>query len=100
MRSSAFDVTCPHCHAALTISPEAKAVVGHKEAVKPKPVEDMDEAVHLLQQDPQRRESLFQQSIESEKSKTDRLKKSFEDLLRRAKDEPEAKPPIRDLDLD
>ncbi|MBL8022950.1 MAG: hypothetical protein JNK54_01515 [Elusimicrobia bacterium] len=100
MSSSAFDVTCPHCHAALTISPDARAVVGHKEPHKPKPVEDMDEAVQLLKKDPERRENLFAQSLESEKTKADRLKKSFEDLLRKAQDEPDGARPVRDMDLD
>jgi hypothetical protein len=100
MTRSAFDVTCPHCHAALTVSPDARAVVGHKEPHKPKPVEDMDEAVQLLKKDPERRENLFAQSLESEKTKADRLKKSFEDLLRRAQDEPDDTRPLRDMDLD
>ncbi len=100
MPHSAFDVICPHCHAALTISPEARAVVGHKEPHKPRPVGDMDEAVQLLKKDPERRETLFTQSVESEKMKAERLKKSFDDLLRRAKDEPDSARPVRDLDLD
>ena len=100
MSSSAFDVLCPHCHSVLTVSPEARAVIGHKEPVKPKPVADMDESVQLLKKDPERRENLSTQSLESEKMKTDRLKKSFEDLLRRAKDEPDAPRPVRDMDLD
>jgi Mrp family chromosome partitioning ATPase len=37
----------------------------------------------VLKQDPERRENLFSQSLESEKMKADRLKKSFDDLLRR-----------------
>jgi hypothetical protein len=100
MSHAAFDVTCPHCRSVLTVSPEARAVVGHKEPVKPKPVEDMDEAVQSLKKDPERRENLFNQSLESEKMKADRLKKSFEDLLRRAKDEPDSPRPVRDMDLD
>lgn len=100
MSHAAFDVTCPHCHAVLTVSPEARAVIGHKEPVKPKPVEDMDEAVQWLKKDPERRENLFTQSLESEKMKADRLNKSFEDLLRRAKDEPNSSRPVRDMDLD
>jgi hypothetical protein len=100
MVHAAFEVNCPHCHAVLTVSPEARAVVGHKEPVKAKPVGDMDEAVQWLKKDPERRENLFTQSLESEKMKADRLKKSFDDLLRRAKDDPDAPRPVRDMDLD
>jgi hypothetical protein len=98
--SSAFDVHCPVCHAALTISPEARAVVGHREPKSPKPAADMDTAVQALKQDPQRRAGLFKEAIESEKSKADRLKKSFNDLLHRAKEEPDSVRPLRDMDLD
>jgi hypothetical protein len=100
MPPSAFDVICPHCHAALTISPEARAVVGHKEPHAPPPVADMDEAVQRLKKDPERRETLFTQSVESEKMKAERLKKSFDDLLRRAKDDPDSPRPVREMDLD
>jgi hypothetical protein len=34
------------------VSPEARAVVGHKEPVKAKPVGDMDEAVQLAEERP------------------------------------------------
>ncbi|MBK8871999.1 MAG: hypothetical protein KBG07_03270 [Elusimicrobia bacterium] len=100
MVSAAFDVVCPHCRALLTISPEARAVAGHKEPLAPKPVADMDEAVERMKKDPDRRESLFAQSVESEKNKADRLKKSFEDLLRRTGDSPDSARPVRDMDLD
>ena len=100
MTTSAFEVHCPVCHAALTISPEARAVVGHREPKAPKPVASMDEAVQALKQDPERREDLFRKSVESEKAKADRLKKSFNDLLNRAKDEPPPERPLRDMDLD
>ncbi len=100
MVAAAFDVSCPHCHSLLTISPEAKAVVGHQEPRAPKPVADMDEAVQRLKQDPNRRESLFSQSLETEKTKADRLKKSFDDLLRRTGESPDTSRPVRDLDLD
>ncbi len=98
--SSAFDVPCPVCRARLTISPEARAVVAHHEAPPPKPVASLDEGVVAVKKDPERRAGLFQQSLESEKSKADRLKKSFNDLLKRAQDEPDSERPVREIDLD
>ena len=98
--SSAFDVSCPVCRARLTISPEARAVVAHREAPPPKPVESLDEGVAGVKKDPERRAGLFQQSLESEKAKADRLKKSFNDLLKRAQDEPDGERPVREIDLD
>ncbi len=100
LMGAAFDVQCPCCKARLTISPEARAVVAHKEAAPPKPVASLDEGVAVVKKDPERRAGLFAQSLESEKSKADRLKKSFNDLLQKAKDDPDAPRPLRDMDLD
>lgn len=95
----AFDVACPCCGAALTVSADAQSVIAHKEAPKPKAVTDLAEAARALQQDPERREELFRQSVETEKNKGDKLKKSFNDLFKRASAEPLERP-TRDLDLD
>ena len=95
----AFDVECPHCRAKLTISSDAQCVVSSHEAPKPKPVADLDEAARALKKDPERRKELFQKSVDSEKSKGEKLKKSFDDLLKRAQQEPLERPP-RDMDLD
>lgn len=95
----AFDVECPHCRALLTISADARAVVGSREAPKPKPVTDLEDAARALKKDPDRRQELFQKSVDSEKSKGDKLKKSFDDLLKRAQQEPLERP-TRDMDLD
>ncbi|MBK6879574.1 MAG: hypothetical protein IPN65_07435 [Elusimicrobia bacterium] len=98
--SAAFDVHCPCCKAQLTVSPEARAVVSHKAATPPKPVASLDEGVAVVKKDPERRAGLFAQSLETEKSKADRLKKSFNDLLQKAKEDPDAPRPVRDMDLD
>ncbi len=97
--SSAFGVACPSCHAFLAISSEAKSVLTYKLSKAPKPVTDLTEAARALQKDAERREGLFKKSVESEKTKADKLKKSFDDLLNRAKDEPLERP-TRDMDLD
>jgi hypothetical protein len=100
LMSAAFDVHCPCCKAQLTVSPEARAVVSHKAATPPKPVASLDEGVAVVKKDPERRAGLFAQSLETEKSKADRLKKSFNDLLQKAKEDPDAPRPVRDMDLD
>ncbi|HMU75416.1 MAG TPA: hypothetical protein PKB12_03325 [Elusimicrobiota bacterium] len=95
----AFDVTCPCCRATLTVSGDAQSVLKFKEAPKPKAVSDLTEAARALQKDPERREELFKQSLETEKNKGDKLKKSFNDLFKRAAEEPLERP-TRDMDLD
>ena len=46
-----------------------------------------------------RREALFEQSVEAEKTRDDALSRRFEEALRQAKEEPVTKP-LRDFDLD
>lgn len=96
---TAFDVSCPSCRATLTISPEAQRVVSHKEAPAPKTVTDLAEAARRLEEERNRRHALFNESVENQKTKGDKLNKSFNDLLKRAKDEPVERP-ARDMDLD
>src|SRR5262245_54534999 len=93
-----FEVSCPCCRATLVIDEGLKRVVRHVEperADKPK----LDEAHRILAEEKARRESLFEQSVASERTRGDALSKRFEEALRQAKDEP-VKKPERDFDLD
>jgi hypothetical protein len=93
-----FDVTCPCCRATLVIDTALKRVVRHAEperADKPK----LDEAHRILAEERARRESLFEQSVQSEKTRGDALAKRFEEALKQAREEPISKP-SRDFDLD
>lgn len=93
-----IEVTCPCCQATLVIDQGLRRVVRHVEperADKPK----LDEAHRILADEKARREALFEQSVQSEKTRGDALSKRFEDALRQAQDEPVAKPK-RDFDLD
>ncbi len=93
-----YEVTCPCCHATLVIDEGLRRVVRHVEverADKPK----LDEAHRILEEAKARREALFSQSVESERTRGDALSKRFEEALKQAKDEPVSKPK-RDFDLD
>lgn len=93
-----FEVTCPCCHSTLVIDEGLKRVVRHVEperADKPK----LDEAHQILADAKARREALFEQAVESEKTRGDALSKRFEEALKQAKQEPITKP-SRDFDLD
>ena len=73
-------------------------VISHKEperADKP----ELSEAERILAEQAARREAMFQQSVDSEKTRGDALSKRFEEALRQAKQEPITKP-MRDFDLD
>jgi hypothetical protein len=75
-----------------------RRVVRHVEparADKPK----LDEAHSILAAEKARREALFSQAVESEKTRGDALSRRFEEALKQASGEPIAKPD-RDFDLD
>ncbi len=93
-----YEVTCPCCQSTLVIDEGLKRVVRHVEperADKPK----LDEAHRILAEAKARRDALFEQSVESERTRGDALSKRFEEALKQAKDEPVTKPQ-RDFDLD
>ena len=93
-----YEVTCPCCQSVLVIDEGLKRIVRHIEperADKPK----LDEAHRILAEAKARRDALFEQSVQSEKSRGDALSKRFEEALKQAKDEPVTKP-SRDFDLD
>ena len=93
-----YEVICPCCHSTLVIDEHLKRVVRHVEPErtdKPK----LDEAHRLLEEAKARREALFEQSVQSEKTPGDALSKRFEEALKQAREEPITRPK-RDFDLD
>jgi hypothetical protein len=100
MPKGLFEVNCPCCEAILKIDPETRAVISHQVPEKPRAVEDLAAAVAKLKGEAGRRDELFRKSFESEKSHGKVLEKKFDELLRQAKENPNAPPPKRDIDLD
>jgi hypothetical protein len=93
-----FEVICPCCQATLVVDAGLKRVVGHTEperADKPK----LDDAHRILAEEKARRDSLFDKSVESERTRGDALSRRFEEALKQARHEPVTKP-SRDFDLD
>ena len=95
---SELEVECPCCGAMLVIDTNLGRVVRHQEPPSPDRPE-LDEAQTILAREAARREALFQQSVNAEKTRGDALSKRFEEALRQAHDEPITKP-TRDFDLD
>ena len=96
--NSEFETTCPCCKATLVIDTNLRRIVGHVEPVR-SDMPELSDAHRLLDQQAQRREDLFQQSVAAERTRGDALSKRFEEALRQANDEPITKP-TRDFDLD
>lgn len=98
--SPLFDVQCPCCGATLRLDPQLQSVISFKEAEKPRTVEDFADALARVKTAAARREEAFRKSVESEKKSKDVLARKFDELLRQAKENPDLKPPTRDIDLD
>ena len=95
---SEFDVTCPCCSATLVVDANLQRVIRHTEPPSgPRP--ELDDAQRILADQAARREAIFQQSVESEKTRGDALSRRFEEALKQAKQEPITKP-TRDFDHD
>jgi hypothetical protein len=93
-----IEVLCPCCQATLVIDVNLGRVISHREPERGNKPE-LSEAHRIVAEEAARREALFQQSVESEKTRGDALSKRFEEALRQAKQEPITKP-TRDFDLD
>ena len=95
---SEIEVTCPCCRATLVVDTNLRRVISHVEPESPdKP--ELNEAQRILAEAQARREALFEQSFQAEKTKGDALSKRFEEALKQAQQEPVTKP-MRDFDLD
>jgi len=95
---SEIELVCPCCGAVLVVDKNLDRIVSHQEPVR-EDRPDLDRAAQLVDQERQRREAIFQQSVESEKTRGDALSRRFEEALRQARQEPVTKP-TRDFDLD
>jgi hypothetical protein len=95
---SEIEVACPCCQAMLVIDINLGRVVGHKEPDRGNKPE-LSDAQRILAEEAARREAVFQQSVDSEKSRGDALARRFEEALRQANTEPITRP-ARDFDLD
>ncbi|MFB3853041.1 MAG: hypothetical protein ACE148_04375 [Vicinamibacterales bacterium] len=95
---SEFEVKCPCCGAALVMDVNLRRMVRYEEPEREdKP--DLDAAQRILAEEAARREALFQQSVNAERTRGDALSKRFEEALKQARKEP-VTAPKRDFDLD
>jgi hypothetical protein len=95
---SEIEVTCPCCGSTLVVDANLKRVVSHKEperADKP----ELSEAQRIVAEQEARREAMFQQSVQAEKTRGDDLSRRFEEALKQAQTEPVTRP-TRDFDLE
>ena len=94
-----IQVTCPCCDATLTIDPSLPAVLDHKLPPKPQLIAKLQDAANFVKEEANRRDEKYQQIVEAEKNKSKVLEAKFQELLKKAKEEPITKP-LKDIDLD
>jgi hypothetical protein len=99
-QSPLLTVACPCCEAKLYVDPDTGAVIRFEEHVKPREIEDMEQAVERFRGEKGRRDTAFEKSVADHKSHQDVLSKKFDEMLRVVKQNPDAPPPKRDIDFD
>ena len=93
------EVTCPCCHAKLTVDTQLAVVLSHEPPPRAPSQVDLDDTAGMLRKQADAREEKFRKSVEAEKKKEEVFDRFFEEGLKKAKDKPIEKP-IRDIDLD
>ncbi|MBM4260129.1 MAG: hypothetical protein FJ145_01680 [Deltaproteobacteria bacterium] len=94
-----IQIACPCCDAMLTIDSTLAVVLDHKAAVKPSPVAQIKDAVSFVKEEANKREEKYKQAVEAERNKSKVLEAKFQELFKKAKEEPIEKP-LKDIDLD
>jgi hypothetical protein len=95
---SELEVVCPCCQSVLVVDVNLGRVVSHSEPERGNKPE-LSDAQRILAEEAARREAIFRQSVDAEKTRGDALSRRFEEALRQAREEPITKP-TRDFDLD
>src|SRR5207237_8430681 len=75
---SELEVTCPCCQTILVVDTNLGRVVSHKEPDRGNKPE-LSDAQRILAEQAAHREAIFQQSVDSEKTRGDALSKRFEE---------------------
>lgn len=94
-----IQIACPCCDATLTIDPTLAVVLDHKAAVKPGPLSQIKDAAAFVKEEASKREEKYKQAVEAERNKSKVLEAKFQELFKKAKEEPIEKP-LKDIDLD
>jgi hypothetical protein len=97
-RPGTFTVKCPCCEAELLIDAATRTVMHQVPKAPSAPITDLAAEVRKLQSAGAERENAFQRSLEAERNRESTMDRKFDELLRRAKTSPAAKP-LKDIDL-
>ncbi len=99
-RLAPIHVECPCCQSSLQIDISTGAVLTYTPKEKPKIFEDFSSAVKSYEGEAARRDNAFEKSLAEHKVHKDVLNRKFEELFKKAKEDPDSPPPPRPFDLD
>ncbi len=99
-QNSIIEVACPECGATMKVDVATRAVIAHTPAPRKRTFEDFETAAKAMREQDERKESIFQQSLEAQKNHGDVLEKKFAEALKKAKETPDTGKPLREFDLD
>ena len=97
--SNTLRITCPCCEAILTVDPSLATVLRHELPARPHKVHELKDASRLLEEEASHRQEKYRNIMDAEKDKGKVLDRKFQELLKKAKEEP-LKKPLKDIDLD
>jgi len=92
-------IACPCCDAILTVDLELRSVIGHEVPARPHKVHQLKDASRILEEEATQRHEKYRHILDAEKDKGKVLDRKFQELLKKAKDQPIEKP-LKDIDLD
>lgn len=93
-----LELACPCCGATMVVDINLGRIVSHSEPTRGQTPE-LEQAAQIVAEQAARREALFEQSVEAERTRDDALSRRFEEALKQAHKEPVTKP-MRGFDLD
>jgi hypothetical protein len=98
--SPLLEVKCPCCESILRIDIDNGAVITHEAKPRPAHTEDMSAAVARIRKEESERDAKFAKAMAAEKANKDILNRKFDELFKKAKEDPNQGPPKRPFDLD
>jgi hypothetical protein len=99
-RKPTFDVECPCCGTRLVVDAVKGTVLESREPANARKGVDLKDARQVLTEESSRIHDRYRQIVEADKGRGAAMDKRFKDFLEKAKDEPPASKPVRDIDLD
>ncbi len=95
-----MEIQCPCCEAKLKVDIVTESVITFEEKKKGPAIEDFAKAVQNLKGEAAKREEAFQKSFRATKAQGDVFNKKFDELLKQAKEKPDALKPRKAFDVE